>query len=72
MNNFVSFAGGFALAITVTAIAAQTGDTGRYQISTSNVTGIESDVYETIIDTTTGRVVSRNRVFFSSYRKVKP
>ena len=72
MNNFVSFAGGFALAITVTAIAAQTSDIGRYQISTSNVEGIEGDIYETIIDTTTGRVVSRNKVFFDYYRKVKP
>ena len=59
MKTMVGFAGGFVFAIATAAIALETSDVGRYQISTA--AGAHS-VYETTFDTATGEVISRHRV----------
>ena len=46
--------------------------TGHYQISTTGVGGEHSMyVYETIIDTRDGKVVSRERRSFTKYTQIK-
>ena len=68
MKTVVSFISGFVLAIAVSAIAVETSNIGRYQVST---TMVDAYVYETIIDTTTGKAVDRKRVNYKKYQLVR-
>ncbi len=43
------------------------GDIGKYQISTTTMGNGENYIFETIIDTETGRVTSRNRKPWRQY-----
>ena len=45
-------------------------DVGRYQLSTTNL-GDYLYVYETIIDTKTGEIISRKEVSYSFYKRIK-
>ena len=62
---------GFLLAISVMLFMGHTAsnllETGRYQVSTTG--GPESPIYETIIDTKTGSIVSRIKLFDSAFSK---
>ena len=64
---------GFLLATSVMLFMGHTAsnllETGRYQVSTliSEIPTVE--IYETIIDTKTGSIVSRTKVLRSSYSR---
>ena len=68
MKTVASFISGFVLATAVSAIAVETSNIGRYQVST---TMVDAYVYEIIIDTTTGKAVDRKRVNYKNYQLVR-
>ena len=70
MKPVVGFLGGCFFGIAISAIAVETSDIGRYQVSTSfDGDGLRD--YQTIIDTETGQVISRQAVHYSAFKRVK-
>ena len=66
---------GFLLATSVMlfvgAVSSNLLETGRYQVSVTSTDTMVYNIFETIIDTKTGSIVSRKRVDKSSFSKVK-
>ena len=45
-------------------------EVGRYQLSTTTAVSVKGKVYivETILDTKTGKIVKRNKIYLSKYK----
>ncbi|MDB9884706.1 hypothetical protein OAD01_03380 [Candidatus Marinimicrobia bacterium] len=73
MKNFKSYVIGFLTCICLFLIMGQTksdGQIGRYQISTaSTFKGVKYWVYETTLDTRTGKIIKREQYATKFYDK---
>ena len=67
MKIVIGFISGCVFGLVATAFAVETSDLGRYQSST---TAIGDWVYVTTIDTTTGELVSAEKIKWNKYKKI--
>ncbi len=66
----LAFVGAISLLLS-TSYNQELVQNGRYNISSTTTTGQPGIVYETIIDTQTGKIISRNKIGVYMFNKVR-
>ena len=70
MKTAASFISGFVIAIAVSAIATETSEVGRYQVSITSLEAPKVDL-EATIDTATGEIIKRSYLDYHNYERTR-